>query len=50
MNTASIQFEKMKEKIKQLNKKLYKVYNLQDKLSKTEKTPYFGKTKYTQGT
>ena len=37
MNAACIQSEKMKEEIRQLNKKLDKAYNLQDRLSTTQK-------------
>ena len=37
MNAASIQSEKMKEEIIQLNKKLDKSYILQDRLSRTQK-------------
>ena len=43
MNTASIQSEKIKKKIEQLNKKLYKVYNLQYKLSETQKQLFLAK-------
>ena len=37
MNAACIQSEKMEEEIKQLNKKLDKAHDLQDRLSTTQK-------------
>ena len=37
MNIASIQFDKMKKKIIQLNKKLEGAYNFQNRLSKRQK-------------